>query len=165
MRGLVAKVGKDYDLAERLFNDALAMYRELKSDSDISRTLNSVGNLEHARKAYDAAERYFREALEMDQQRDDRSAMAMVLGNLAELAVDRWGEAREWGERGLPVAREVGLRYVIAVIAHVLARVHVAGGRPDLALPLAQEAVEVYERIRHPDLAQAKNLLGVLKGR
>ena len=166
LRGLVAKKRKNFDLAEKLFKDALAILHELKSDSGISRLLNSLGNLEQVRKAYDAAERYFRDALELSEQKEDVSGIAVALGNLAEIAVDRerWGEACKWGERGLQVAREVGRRDLIASISYSLAHVHVARSRQDLALPLTQEAAQFYEQQRHPDLAKVKNLLEKLKG-
>ena len=69
------------------------------------------------------------------------------------------GEAREWFEKALKVANELGLNWLIAQARYGLARVYHAEGRADLALPLAQEALKIYERLQHRDLAAGRELV------
>jgi hypothetical protein len=44
-----------------------------------------------------------------------------------------------------------------------LAHVHKAEGRADLVLPLAQEALKIYERLQHMDLAEVRELVERLR--
>jgi tetratricopeptide (TPR) repeat protein len=89
MRGLVAEQRKDYDEAGRLYQDVLAVGRDLGLDSDVATVLNSLGGLARARQEYDAAERYHREALDLARKIGDKEYQAGLLGSLGELALDR----------------------------------------------------------------------------
>ncbi|TEU13362.1 MAG: tetratricopeptide repeat protein [Anaerolineales bacterium] len=166
-RGLVARQREDYDEAERLYQDALAVWRDLGLDADVANGLFDLGELAHERQDYDAAERYYREALELLRKIDDKGNQADSMGNLGQLALDReqWAEARQWFEQALSLAREVGRVEIIAQAQYGLARVWEAEGRADLALPLAQEALEIYERLQSRGLAEARELVERLRGR
>ncbi len=165
MRGLVAHQRKDFDAAERLCQDALAIYRDLKSDEDIADVLNGLGGLELERKHYDAAERYYREGLMLNEKLQNKEGMATQYGNLGLLALNRqrWAEAREWYEKALPWAREVGQQNLIASAQNGLAHVHEKDRRADLALPLAQEALAIDERLRSSNLGATKMLVERLR--
>jgi len=167
MRGQVAQQRKDYDQAERLFQETLAVWRGLGLDEDVAIVLNSLGGLAHARQDYDAAERYYREALELARKIDYKEGQAYVTGNLGLLALDReqWAEARQWYEQALSLMQEVGRQDEIARVKYGLARVCEAEGRADLALPLAQEALEIRERLQHKGLAAAWKLVERLRGK
>jgi len=161
MRGLVAEQRKDYAEAERLYQDVLAFSRDLGRDVYVKIVLSNLGDLAHERQDYDAAEQYYHEALALARKSDDKGGQAICSNNLGELALDReqWAEARQWLERALPLAREVKRVDLIAEAQCRLARVWEAEGRPDLALPLAQEALKIYERLQHMDLAAARELV------
>ena len=59
----------------------------------------------------------------------------------------------------MPMSIEVGRVEVIARIQFGLAYVQEAEGHSDLALPLAQEALKIYERLQHGDLAKVQKLV------
>ncbi|HEX8651772.1 MAG TPA: tetratricopeptide repeat protein [Pyrinomonadaceae bacterium] len=149
LRGKLAKQQKDYNNAERLYQEALTIWRELKTDTAVSDLLNNLGVLERARKNYDAAEQYFRESMMLAEKIDNKALIAICLGNLGVLALDRkqWTEARQWYEKGLHLAREVGRQDEIASVLNGLARAHEAEGHHDLALLFAQESVAILERL------------------
>ena len=153
------------DEAERLYQDALAVWRDLGLDVHVAIVLNDLGVLARERKDYDAAERYYREALELARKIDEKEGQASLLGRLGQLALDReqWAEARNWYEQELPLAREVGRVDLIAHVQYGLARVWEAEGRADLALPLAQEALKIQERLQDKDLAEARELVERLR--
>jgi uncharacterized protein HemY len=90
---------------------------------------------------------------------------AILSGNLGELALERdeWAEALSWFERQLPLAQEVGSVDLIAQAQYGPARVHEAEGRADLALPLAQDALKIYEQLQHRYLAEVWELVERLK--
>jgi hypothetical protein len=167
MRGRIAYQCKDYNQAERLYQDALAVRRDLGLDGDVAIALNDLGELAHACQEYDAAERYYREALELLCEIDDKDNQAEGMGNLGQLAVDReqWAEACQWFKQELALAREVGRVELIGHAQYGLACVWEAEGRADLALPLAQEALKIYERLQHRDLAEARELVERLRGK
>jgi tetratricopeptide (TPR) repeat protein len=167
MRGLVAQQRKDYDQAERLYQEALAAGRDLRLDKNVAMVLNNLGMLARERKDYDAAERYYREALDLDEKLDHKEGKAIRCSNLGELALDReqWAEARQWCEQALLLMREVGRVEGIAEAQYGLARVWEAEGRADLARELAQEALEIYERLQHKGLAVARELVERLRGK
>lgn len=75
-----------------------------------------------------------------------------------------YNEAREHLEKEvLPVVQKLERIDLIAEIHYGLARVHEAEGRADLALPLAQEALKIYERLQHRNLAETRELVERLK--
>jgi len=161
LRGLIAQQRQNYDEAKKHLQDALAIWRDLGNDENVAIVLDSLGALAHKREDYDAAEQYRREALELVRKMDDKEGQADYVGNLGLLALDRqlWAEARQWFEQALPLAREVGRIDLIADVQAGLARVWEKEGRPDLALPLAQEALAIYERLQHGDLAATRELV------
>lgn len=167
MRGVVAGQRKDYDQAERLYQDVLAIWRDLGLDGDVAIVLNDLGGLARARQDYDAAEQYYREALDLARKQDLEEPQAYISGNLGRLAFDReqWAEARQWFEQALALAHEVGRVDLIVGVQYDLARVWEAEGRADLALPLAQEALAIYERLQHRDLAAVRELVERLQGK
>lgn len=165
LRGLVARQQKEYDTAEDHFQKALVFCRDLGQDRDISIVLNNLGGLMREQKDYSAAEDYYTEALELAQKIGDKEGRAICAGNLGELALDQedWPAARRWCEQALPLAKEVGWQALVAKTKYTLARVHEGEGRPDLALPLAREALSIEERIRSRDLPEAQELVARLE--
>lgn len=165
LRGAVAQEQKDYTVAEKLYQEALASSQELGDEEDIAASLNDLAGLEHEQEAYDAADRYSLEALAVYEKLDSKEGIAVQYHSLGESAYQRGRleEAREWFEKALPLAREIGRLELISEIRHSLALVHEKEGRPDLALPLAQEALAIDERLRHRNLSQLRELVERLK--
>lgn len=160
IHGLLAHQREDYNAAEKLYQDALAIYRELKLEEVIAIMLNDLGRLERKRDCYDKAESYLQEALDIHQRRNDRDLISIVLSNLGWLEIDRerWVEARELFKKALPLSREIGRQEVVASSLAGLALVYEQEGKTDLALSMAREALAIYERLRHVDLAETKEL-------
>ena len=161
MRGLIAQKRQNYDEAERHLLDVLTIRRDLGNDEDVAIVLNNLGELTRKREDYDAAEKYYREALELARKIENKEGQASCSGNLGSLALNcqQWAEARQWFEQQLALAREIGRVDLIASAQQGLARVCEAEGRPDLALPLAQEALAIRERLQHKGLAATRKLV------
>lgn len=161
MHGLLAQRRKDYAAAEKLYQDALEIYREFKMESEIANLLNNMGGLERVRNSNDKAERYYREALDIYQRRNDTDAIPMVLSNLGLLEIqrERWLKAREWYEEALPLSREVGRQEIVASSLYGLACVYEKEGQTALSLSMAREALAIYERLRHANLADTQELV------
>lgn len=164
MRGLVTAKRGDYEAAERLYKDALSIYRDI-GDEAVSAVLNDLGRLEYLRNQHDAAEGYYREALAMDERNKNKEGVIIHYGNLGLLALERrrWTEAREWFEKELPLAREIGRQGSISEALYGLSRVFEENGRLDLALPLAQDALTIEEKLQHQRLPWTRRLVERLK--
>jgi len=67
--------------------------------------------------------------------------------------------------RDSTLAKEIGRGDLVADIRYGLALACEAEGRADRALPLAQEALKIYERLQHRDLAAARELVERLRGK
>jgi tetratricopeptide (TPR) repeat protein len=159
--GLIAQQRKQFDEAERLLQEALKIRQTLNADREVAFVLISLAVLAQEQKNYRSAEKYFLEALELGKKASDIATQASIHSYLGELNVERrrWSEAHKSFERAMPMAKEVGRVELIARIQYGLACVHEATGRADLALPLAQEALTIYERLQHMSLAATRDLV------
>jgi len=130
-------------------------------------TLEFLGNRARSQQEYDLAEIYYREAFAIEQIFNDKGGQAQCQSNLGWLALDRkqYPNAYKCFEQELALAQEIGRQDLIADAQYGLARMHQAEGRADLALPLAQEALKIYERLQHKDLAEVRELVERLKGK
>ena len=165
MRGLIAQQRDNYSEAERNLREALTIWRGLGQDNDVATVLGDLGKLAYGRKKYDAAGRYYHQALELTQKIDDKEGQAICIGAQGELAIDQeqWTEAHQWFRQELALAKQVGRVELVAQAQQGLARVWEAERRADLALPLAQEALKIYERLQHMGLAEAQELVERLR--
>ncbi len=159
--GLIAQQRKEFDEAERLLQAALNMRLTLNNYREVAFVLISLAQLAQEQKNYASAEKYFLEALDLAQKIADITIQVSVSSYLGELNIEqnRLPEARTWFEHALPMSKEVGRVEVIARIQYGLAYVQEAEGHADLALPLAQEALKIYERLQHGDLAEVQKLV------
>lgn len=165
IQGLVAQQRQEYDRAERLFNEALKIRRDLGTDRDISISLNDLGMIRQEQKDYALAEHYFLDAIELARKIDGKWEQAEFVGNIGEIALlgKRLDNAQARFQEQISIAREIGRVDLIANAQYGLARVHKAKGFVNLALPLALDALKIYERLRHKDLAQVREFVEMLK--
>jgi tetratricopeptide (TPR) repeat protein len=167
LRGLGHRLKKDYPAAIAAYREALDIYRALSPESiDVAIALNDLAGVEKANKDYAAAERDYREALRIAKKIKDDEGTAIYTGNLAALALDReqWAEAESLAREALALAEKVGRQQLIASDC---ARIAKALLRQNKALPearaLARRAVEIYTRLRHPDLQSAQATLAEIE--
>lgn len=161
LRGALAQERKDYDAAAQFFQEALAIRRRLGTDIRVGVALYNLAVLERLRKHYAAAEKYHHEALKLFIALDGKQGIASQYRGLGDIALDceRWAEARQWFEKALPVAREIGQQSLISTIQYRLARAHEQEGRLDLALPPAQEALAIEQKLHRPDVKKKRELV------
>ncbi|WP_026082658.1 tetratricopeptide repeat protein [Mastigocladopsis repens] len=167
LQGLIAKQRQDYAEAERLYQDALAIYRELGEEKDEAIALNDLGGVAQLQGHYDRAESYYKQALAIAEKLGLKQEEAYISGNLGLLALNRNRptEARLWYERELDLAQEVGRQELVAHAQEGLARVLEEEGRYAEALPFAQAALEIRERLRDQNLEFSRGLVERLRGK
>jgi tetratricopeptide (TPR) repeat protein len=121
----------------------------------------------NANKDYPAAERDYREALRIAKKNKNDEHIAKYTGNLAALALDReqWAEAESLAREALALAEKVGRQELIASDCHRLAKALLKQNHTffDEALSLSRRAVEIYTRLRHPDLQEAQETLAEIE--
>ncbi len=151
--GVIAEEREDLDEAERLYQKSLTTFRDLNDDSNIISVLHRLASVARQRKDFDTATGYCNEALELSKKLGEKEFQAAILGSLGNISLDRnqWEDARKWFELALPLAKEIAQLILIAGVQSGLACVYEAEERADLALPLAREALNIYERLRVPD--------------
>ncbi len=165
--GQIAQQRQDYAEAERLYQDALAIYRELGEEEREAIALNDLGNVVRSQKNYDRAESYYKQALAIAEKLGNKERQAIFCACLGLLALDRNRptEARPWYERELALAQEVGRQDLVADAQEGLAEVLEAEGRYAEALELALAALEIRERLRDKDLEFSRGLVERLRGK
>jgi len=165
LRGLVARQQQDYAEAERLYQEALAAFRDLGEEANVAMVLNNLGGVARVQKQYDRAEGYYRQALALAEKLGNKEPQAYITDNLGLLALERGrpAQARPHYERALALARQVGREDLVAGAHWGLARVLEEEDRPAEALPHAEEALRIRERLRHQDLGITRELVERLR--
>jgi tetratricopeptide (TPR) repeat protein len=161
LKGLILQQKKEYAKAETLFLQALTIRRELGAKGEVVFALISLGNLSRERKDYDTAEIYFKDAMKTVQEIGDKARLATLCGNFGELSLDckRWEEAIKWFQQADTLAGEITRIEGVARAKYGLARAYEAKGSIDLSLSLVMETLEVYERLKHKDLAEVQEMV------
>jgi tetratricopeptide (TPR) repeat protein len=124
-----------------------------------------LGMLAAERKEYVDAERFFYQAVELANKYNDIDFKGTAYEYLGEIALERgnWVEARKQFEQAFVLAKELGRIELKADAQYGLARVHEAEQNLDLALPLAQDALKIFERLRLVDVVKVRELVEMLE--
>ncbi|MBW4563262.1 MAG: tetratricopeptide repeat protein [Mojavia pulchra JT2-VF2] len=164
-QGIIADQRQNWAEAERLYQEALAIYRELGEEKDEAIALNDLGLVARSQGQYNHAESYYKQALAIEEKLGDKEAQANYCGNLGLLALDRNRptEARSWYRRELGLAQELKQQNLVASAQSGLAQVLEKEGRYAEALPLAHAALEIRERLRAQNLEFSRQLVERLR--
>ncbi|MEJ6480894.1 tetratricopeptide repeat protein [Nostoc punctiforme UO1] len=165
LQGAIAEQRNDWAEAERLYQETLAIYRELEDEVCEAITFNDLGGVAQQQGQYDRAESYYKQALAIEEKLENKERQANYCGNLGLLALDRDRptEARPWYKRELVLAQEVGRQDLVADAQIGLAQVLEEEGRYTEALPLALSALEIWERLRVQGLDFSRQLVERLR--
>jgi len=164
LRGHGHKLSKEYSTAIAAYREVLDILRNSSPESKggIASALHDIAITEQAIKNYDIAENDYRTALNILTKENDKAGIAAITGSLASLALDReqWGEAESLAREALVLAEKVGR---LELIANNCRRIAIAllkqNKNLDEALTLSRRAIEIFTRLRHPDLQSAQELL------
>jgi tetratricopeptide (TPR) repeat protein len=172
LRGNGYHLDKDYPATITAYREALEIFRSISPETnEVTIALISLAEAERNNKDYPAAERDYREALRIAKIIKNDEYIANCTGNLAELALDReqWAEAESLARESLALAEKVGRQELIASDCHRIAIALLEQSKSkfnfDLqeALSLSRRAVEIYTRLRHPELQSAQKTLAEIE--
>jgi predicted ATPase/class 3 adenylate cyclase/DNA-binding CsgD family transcriptional regulator len=140
----------DQDQARVLFEESLALYRELKDTAGIARSLQGLGWVAQNRGNYTAARLVTEEALALWREVGDRKQIASSL-LLVGLLYDTQGEAegaRTLYEESLSLARQLGNQSAIANALFMLAEGHfLSQGDPMAVRSRLEEVLALYNEV------------------
>jgi tetratricopeptide (TPR) repeat protein len=174
LRGLGHILSNDYSSAINALREVVEIDRTISPESDdVANDLNWLANAERGNKDYDSAERDYREALLITKKINNYEGTAVCIGNLAALALDReqWAEAESLAREALALDEKIGRQELIASDCHRLAKALLkqnlalsdSEGSLDEALSLSRRAVEIYTRLRVPELQSAQETLAEIE--
>ncbi len=162
LRGIGHQLAKDYPAAIAAYREAVELWRAFEPESrNVASGLNSLAEVERLSGDYAAAERDYRAALRIAQKINDLEGVVTYTGNLAALALAReeWAQAETLAREALQLDEEIGWQELIAFDCGRLAKALTRQGQPAAALPYARRAVEIYMRLRSPELETAQAML------
>lgn len=162
LRGIGHELAKDYSAAIAAHREALELLLTLgRETKDVAAQLNDLAGAEVDSGDLDAGERDYHEALRIDRIIGNSEGIAIRTGNLAELVLDRgdWPSGEALASEALALSEKVGRLELIAADCRRLARALVRQGKKEEALPYVRRAMEIFQRLGHPDLADTQQIL------
>lgn len=162
LRGDGFKLGEDHAAAILAYREAVELWRTLGHETkDVARGLNALAEAEHASGDLNAAEQDYGEALRIARVAGYGEGVAYITGNLAELELDRgnWSVGEALARAALVLSKEIGRLELIAGDCRRLAEVLVRQAKKTEAVAYAERAVEIFTRLRSPQLAVAMKIL------
>jgi tetratricopeptide (TPR) repeat protein len=145
----VASVRREYVRATVLYEESLALKRQLGDRPGIALLLNNLGTATYAQGAFDRASGLYRESLALARQASDTQTIALAqhgLGNVA-YAQGKYCRARTLYEACLALRRDLGERRGIAAELHSLGNVAIELGDHAEAAARHVESLDVYRTL------------------
>lgn len=123
--GILAWKQGDYASARALYEESLAITRDLGDKSGIASSLNNLGIVAYRQADYTAARALYEESLALLREREDQMGIASVLINLGDVAIEQgdYTAAQSMFEEGLAINRKLGDSWRIAVSLNGVGRV------------------------------------------
>jgi tetratricopeptide (TPR) repeat protein len=163
LRGHGHRLKECYSDAINAFEESLELLRSLGRESeDVVSALNWLAVAEHGSGRLDDAKRDWDEALSIAVNKDYREGRAFTTGNLASLALDLkdWSRAETLAKEAVNLSEEWGRPALLALCCLSLATALVRQGKKAEALPHAQRARGLFDKLGLQDrLSQARGIL------
>lgn len=163
--GAMAVNQGEYQLAEKLFNESLAMFRELGDKIGISDCINNLGILATNQGDYARAIDLFDRSLVLRREVGDKRIIAGTLNNMANLAIIRgdYDQACAFLEEALEIFETSGELTVRAILLNNLGRAVLNQGDYEAARALFKKSLSIKQELGDKEgIASSLNRLGVV---
>jgi|SRR5579871_57973 len=157
----------DFAAARALYEESLAIYRELGNKSGIAASLGNLGNVAKEQGDYAAARALYEESLAIRRELGDKLGIAISLLNLGNVAKDRgdYAAARALYEESLAIRREIGDKWGIAYSLMNLGNVAYHQGDYAAARALYEESLAIKKELGDKQgIAYSLYNLGIVAG-
>ena len=150
--GLLATDQRDHDEAEQLFEQALALWREVDDEAAIAGTLNNLAIVAGVRHQFDRAQELFEQCLATGRKLNDDDRMIASLINLGIVARQQGVTARAIAhyEDVLPICRRTGDPRRLATVLANLGNALRDEQRSAEAVGHYRESLELYHNVGDP---------------
>ncbi len=144
-------LGEDMDEVERLYTQALEIFRRLENPLGTAQALGSLGLVMYRRGEYARAEKYLLEALRWWEQLSAASGMAVILLNLGNVALfqKQYDRARNLFERSAMLYRRMGSRFGWAYALHNLGELSEWTGDRRAAQEFYSKSLNIFRQLDH----------------
>jgi tetratricopeptide (TPR) repeat protein len=167
LRGLGYCLKEDYIAGITAYREALDLRRSVLQESpNVVGNINAIAAAEQESGDFSAAERDYYEALRVASAIGDDPSAAVVLGNLAGLALAAQDSPRAeaLARESLTLCEKVGSQGMIASNSYRLADALMRQGRLAEALSHARRAVDIFTKLGSSSVARARDLLTECEG-
>ncbi|GIV98593.1 MAG: hypothetical protein KatS3mg057_3250 [Herpetosiphonaceae bacterium] len=150
--GNLAHTQGDYAAAHPLYQECLAIRRELGDQLGIAYVLNNLGSVAHDQGNYEQARAFYEESLTLCRELRDRRGVASLLHNRGNLAKDQgdYASAIALLEESLTLRRQLGDRWGIAMSLTNLALAVLYQGDNRRSIELCEESLAIFRDLRDP---------------
>ena len=180
-RGLMYKDKQKYEKSEECFREALEIHRRIaknnpKNETEVARTLHNFANLYKETKHYKESEAMYLEAIETFNRlaKNDPNILevaAIVMGDLANLYKDteRYEESEQMHKESLEIKRRFAqfnevFEPTLALTLNDFGCLHLYyNKRYEEAVPLLEEAYEIYSRLAQAERKTYSEKLSITK--
>jgi len=147
--GILAIYQGDYPAARALYEESLAIFRELGDRFGIASSLNTFGGVVYMQGDYPAARALLEESLAIRREIGDRHGIATSLSNLGYMALHQGDDApaQELLQESLAICREIGDRWGIAFSLSNLGCVALNRGDYPAARALYEESLAIFREL------------------
>ncbi len=155
----------NYGAAKALYEESLAIYRELGNKTGIANSLNNLGNVAYTQGNYGVAKTLYKESLATQRDMSDKTGIANSLNNLGNMASDQgdYGIAKTLYEESLAIYWELGNKTGIANSFSCLGNVVYAQGDYAAAKSLYEESLAITRELGEKlGMAKSLNNLGYM---
>lgn len=143
--GDIACCEGNYDAAESLFQQSLAIAKDLGDLYYQAILLNNLANVYHYNHQFQQARKAYEESLAICKEIGDRDGEAMALNNMGELAAieGNYHEAMALSRQAIEIARQIEEEWTIIVCLNNLGEASNALNKPEQAMNYLTEAIRL----------------------
>ncbi len=147
--GVLAYEQGDYGRANSLYEESLALRRQLGNKRGIAGSLNNLGVLAYSQGDYQRATRFYEESLALKRELGDKRGIATTLNNLGEVAQaqEAHATAQALYEESLALYREMGLKGGMAMSLNNMGEVARVQGNYATARSLYEQSLALTQEL------------------